>query len=104
MYCCLGAFLPYPSVSCLFTKVPYYLLGNVRKQSLAMFLSTLILALAMCSVEQDMVGSIERLQAPKGLSVNHDFVSHTFRYWSLLLGSSQVVDYETRPCPRQPRS
>jgi len=103
MYCCSGAFLPYPSASCLFTKVPYCLLGNVRKQSLVMFLSTLVLALAMCSVEQD----IERLQASKGLSMNHDFVSHAFRYsrcWLLLLGSSQVVDYETRPCPRQPRS
>ena len=72
-----------------------------------MFLSILVLALAMCSAEQDMVGSIERLQASKGLSMNHDFVSHAFRYsrcWLLLLGSSQVVDYETRPCPRQPRS
>ena len=78
MYYCSGAFLPYPPASCLFTKVPYCLLGNLRNHTLAMFLSILVLALAMCSVEQDTV--IEPLQASKGLSMNHDFVSHAFRH------------------------
>jgi hypothetical protein len=72
-----------------------------------MFLCILVLALSICTIEQDVADSIERLQTSKGLSMNHDFVSHVFRYyrcWLLLPVGSQVVDYEKRPCPRQPRS